>query len=238
MRAAGAGSRPPKTDNGWVPRPIIRLLSLLLLLTVLAPAPAEARRPRRRYYYTYASPPPWIAPPHFLGGFFGVGGFGTVVLDQHGGVEYLRHGGGLAIFGGLHLGRIVDLHFGFDASFHNPWSGCSGNGPYVWCDTNFLLLETVHADLKLRIPTRTRVVPYFQVGALIAWVGRQDYPADAVGGGFEIGGGLDIWLARPVSFGLHALYRGIKLGDYDTYTGSDTFLSLLNVGGDFTFHFW
>jgi hypothetical protein len=223
-----------------MPRQLLRLSSLVLLLALLAPATAEAqRRHRRRYYYTeYSTPPPWIAPPRFIGGFIGFTGFGTIALDQTGGVEYLRHGGGIGVFGGIHIGRIVDLHFGFDASFHNPDSSCVGRGPYLWCDTNFLILETLHADLKLRIPTHSRVVPFFQVGGLLAWIGRQDYPTDAVGGGFEIGGGLDIWLARPVSLGIHALYRGIKMGDYDTYTGSDTFLSLLNVGGDLTFHIW
>jgi hypothetical protein len=222
-----------------MPSLLARVASLTLVLTLLAPATADAsRRARRHYYYAYESPPPWIAPPRFVGGFIGFTGFGTIALDQTGGVEYLRHGGGFGIFGGVHLGRVVSLHFGFDASFHNPVSSCVGRGPYVWCDANFLILETVHADLKLRIPTRTRVVPYFQVGGLVAWIGRQDYPADAVGGGFEIGGGIDFWLARHVSFGVHALYRGIKMGDYETYTGSDTFLSVLNVGGDFTFHFW
>jgi hypothetical protein len=222
-----------------VRRLILGLTCLALLLTLLAPSTAEARRPRRRYvYYTYATPPPWIAPPRFVGGFVGFGGFGTLALAQSGGVEYLRHGGGLAVFGGVHLGRIVDLHFGFDASFHNPASDCVGRGPYVWCDTNFLILETLHADLKLRIPTHSRVVPYFQVGGVLAWIGRQDYPTDAVGGGFEIGGGIDFWLARPVTFGIHALYRGLAMGDYDTRTGTDTFLSLLQLGGDFTFHFW
>jgi hypothetical protein len=223
-----------------VPRLLTRLAALLVLLTLLAPATAEAsRRSRRRYYYyTYGAPPPWVTPPRFIGGFIGFGGFGTIALAQSGGVEYLRHGGGIAVFGGIDIGRIAALHFGFDASFHNPSSDCVGRGPYVWCDTSFLILETLHADLKLRIPTRTRVMPYFQVGPLLAWIGRQDYPTDAVGGGFEVGGGIDFWLARPVTFGIQALYRGIAMGDYDTRTGTDTFLSLLHVGGDFTFHFW
>jgi hypothetical protein len=221
-------------------RLLLRLVSLVVVLALLTPsASAETyRHPRRRYYYVYDSPPPWVAPPRFIGGFIGFTGFGTLRLAQDGGVEYLRHGGGIGIFGGVDIGRIVTLHFGYDASFHNPDTSCDGNGNYVWCTSSFLVLETVHADLKLRIPTRTRVMPFFQVGGLVAWIGRQDYPTDAVGGGFEVGGGIDFWLARHVTLGIHALYRGIRMGDYYTYTGSDTFLSLLNVGGDLTFHFW
>jgi hypothetical protein len=183
----------------------------------------------------YEPPPPWIRPPRFVRGFIGVSGFGTIRAHQDGGVEYLHHGGGVGLFGGLDLGRFFGIEIGYDASFHNPVTTCTA--AYAWCDANYLLLETLHLDAKLHLPTGTRVMPYLQGGLVASWIGRTDSLTDATGGGFEAGGGIDFWLSRHGTFGIQALYRGLAMSDYATYTGTGTYLSLVTVGGNFTAHF-
>ncbi|MEO6950994.1 MAG: outer membrane beta-barrel protein [Polyangia bacterium] len=157
-------------------------------------------------------------------------------MGQSGGVEYLSHGGGFSIWGGVEIGRIVGIEAKYAASFHNPASDCGG-GPYVWCDVSYLVVQTLSLDLKLHIPTNTRVVPYAVVGPMVGWIGRQGYLADAIGGGFEAGGGIDVWFSRHGTFGAEVLYRGLRMGDYGTYTNSNTYLSFVQVGITLAAHF-
>jgi hypothetical protein len=200
--------------------------------TYYAPPPPPNYYYRPRYYYP--PPPPWVRPPRLIRGFIGVSGLGTIVADQRGGVEYLHSGGGFGIFGGLDIGRFFGIEIGYDASFHNPiGTSCD----YSWCSVNYLMLEAVHLDAKLHLPTGTRVMPYLQGGVVASWIGRTDSPSDAIGGGFEAGGGIDFWLSRQATFGIQAMYRGLAMSDYATYTGTGTYLSLVMVGGNFTAHF-
>jgi len=216
----------------------LRLLSSLSLLLAascaLATLGVERAAFADRYYSNY--PPPWIRPKP-VRGVFGVSGFGTIVARQDGGVEYLQHGGGLSIFGGVDIGRIVGIEGKYTASFHNPVTSCAGNANYVWCDANYLLVQTFGIDLKLHIPTNTRFIPYFAVGPMVGWIGRQRSLADATGGGFEIGGGFDVWFNRHGTVGFEALYRGLLMSDYGTYTGTNTYLSLVQIGGTIAAHF-
>lgn len=216
---------------------------------VAPPQPVYVAPPRRVYYGPrrryYQAPPPryyvrrdpqWIRPVP-VRGTFGISGFGSIVVGQSGGVEYLSHGGGFSLWGGVEIGRVVGIEAKYAASFHNPASDCGGGGPYVWCDVSYLVLQTVSLDLKLHIPTNTRVVPYAVVGPMVGWIGRQGYLTDAVGGGFEAGGGIDVWFSRHGTIGGEVLYRGLLMGDYGTYTNSNTYLSLVQVGITLAAHF-
>ncbi len=213
----------------------LRTLALALLAAGLTLGAAGDAHTRPYYYYRY--PPPWIA-PRPVRGTFGVGGFGTLVARQDGGVEYLRWGGGLSIFGGVEIGRVVEIQGKYAASFHNPVQNCGGGPGYVWCDASYLIVQTIGINLKLHIPTNTRFVPYFAVGPMVGWIGRQGYLTDATGGGFEAGGGFDIWFNRHGTIGIEALYRGLLMSDYGTYTGTNTYLSLVQIGGTIAAHFW
>ena len=197
--------------------------------------------PRRRYYqaqpaYYVAREAPWIRPAP-VRGTFGISGFGSIVVGQTGGVEYLSHGGGFSIFGGVEIGRVVGIEAKYAASFHNPASDCVQGGPYVFCDVSYLTVQTFGLDLKLHIPTNTRVVPYAVVGPMVGWIGRQGYSTDAIGGGFEAGGGIEVWFTRNGTLGAEVLYRGLRMGDYGSYTGSSTYLSFVQVGGTLAAHF-
>ena len=196
----------------------------------------QTPRPRYRRVYYVSSQQPWIRPKP-VRGTIGVSGFGTILANQRGGVEYLSHGGGLALWGGVEIGRVVGIEGKFTSSFHNPVSDCTAGFNYVWCDTSFLLVQTLSLDLKLHIPTDTRFVPYFVVGPMVGWIGRRGYLSDAVGGGFEAGGGFDIWFSRHGTIGFEVLYRGLLMSDYATVTNSDTYLSLVQIGGTIAAHF-
>jgi hypothetical protein len=167
-----------------------RILLTVAMLVAAVPS-AEARA--RRYYYAY--PPPWIRPKP-VRGTFGISGFGAIVARQDGGVEYLHHGGGGAMWGGIELGRVVGIEAKYAVSLHNPVRGCGAGPGYVWCDASYLFLQTLSLDLKLHIPTDTRVVPYAVIGPMFGWIGRPRDLSDTIGGGFEAGGGLDIWFTR------------------------------------------
>jgi hypothetical protein len=199
--------------------------------------PVYVAPPPPRFYVYVPPPPPWIRPAHFVRPYFGLSGFGTIVLGQSGGVEYLHTGGGLGVWGGLDFGRFFGLELAYNVSFHNPVDNCETT-QYTWCGANYLTVETVGLDVKFHIPTGSRFVPYAQAGVLISWIGRQGNPSDATGGGFEVGGGFDIWLNRVVTLGANAVYRGLFMSDYATFTGTGTYLDLINVGGTLGFHFY
>jgi hypothetical protein len=214
----------------------LRLLSSLVALCCVLGVTNDASARRRYYVYYYDYPPPWVRAP-VVTGYIGGAGFGTIVARQDGGVEYLHSGGGLSVFGGITLIGIVGFEAKYSVSFHNPIDSCTATIHYVWCDANHMLVETFGLDLKLHIPTRTRFVPYFTVGPLVSWIGRQGSVADAVGGGFEAGGGFDIWFTRHGTIGFEALYRGLLMQDYATFTGTNTYLSLVQLGGTLAAHF-
>ena len=180
--------------------------------------------------------PPWLDPRPFRG-YFGLSIFGSFIANQSGGIEYLHHGGGLGLYGGVDIGRFFGVELSYSASFHNPFESCAGNFAYSWCGASYLMVESIGIDAKFHIPTGTRFVPYAQAGAMVSWIGRSDYPADALGGGFEAGGGFDVWVSRHMTVGLQALYRGLFMDDYAAFTGTSTYISFVNVSFTLAGHF-
>ena len=202
-----------------------------------APPPPAYTPPPPRYVYRTQGP----YARRFIRGYLGVGGMGTFVLKQDGGVEKFEHGGGFSIFGGLDFGRIVGVEVSYTGSYHNPDTtlGCgAGYSEYGnYCDVNYLTLDLLTLSGRLRLPLRSRFQPYVQGGVAIAWSGRQGYPADATGFGFEVGGGVDIWLGNFFTFGPRVLYRGVQMSDYGTITGADTFLNLITAEANMAVRF-
>src|SRR5262245_7952875 len=115
------------------------VLSALALAT-LSPAVAQADR----YYYYPPPPPPPMAVSRPAWWYAGVGVVGTSILDQSGGPEALRSGGGLTAWIGVNLSRALSLEVGWLGSFHNPEPFATYYGP----ETSFLVLEGVTADAK------------------------------------------------------------------------------------------
>lgn len=228
----------------------------VIALSTLAASPAFAQAPGYPYaqpsYPPPAAPPPTqlMAPPQmvsapparfdpfagrFLRGYFGTSGFASLVLRQSGGVEGIGPGLGYSFFGGLDIGPIAGVQLSYMSSSHNPDAGCD---PYYGvCYPSLLSLEMVSADLRLHLPTGTHFRPFLQAGLGIAWIGRGDYLSDAVGAGFDAGGGFEYFLGRYFTLGATVLYRGVQLRDYAVATGGDTMLGLLTIEGNLALHF-
>jgi hypothetical protein len=177
-----------------------------------------------------ALPPPWEYDPRRpVRAHLELSFVGALALAQSGGFELLDHGVGFAFRGGLDFGRHLGIEAGYLATFHNPLPWCA-DAPYSgFCATSYLVMELVTFDLKLRIPTHTRFVPYAIAGGAVAWI-RRDYTAvGAMGGGFQAGAGIDIWIARHLTLGARVLYRGLWIGDWSGYSDTDVFLHLLTI---------
>jgi hypothetical protein len=187
-------------------------------------------------------PPPGYGynsnPMNAIRGYIGLSGVGTGVIAQSGGAEYIgKGGGGVSVWGGIRFGPVLALEINYTGSFHNPATACASDGFAAVCDANYLVLDMLSADAKVHIPTGTNFDPFFQGGLMAAWIGREGFASDATGGGFDIGGGFNIWLNPWWTFGVRGLYRGVKLSDYATYTGTDEFVSLFTGEVNLSFHF-
>jgi len=211
-------------------KPLVALA--VLGLTLVAQRPAQA--------VTYGEPQPWER-PHFINGSLGFSGFGTIMAGQNGGVEYVKSGGGIGLWLGLDIGRFVGVRIGYDVGFHNPINSCAPGAAFpcgtVFNGVDYLFLETVQLDFKLRFPTGVRFSPYLIAGGIIGWIGRGGHLTDAIGGGFEAGAGFDIWVSRYFTIGVEAKYRGLAMSDFATNQGSSTYLNLVQVGGNLAVRF-
>ena len=87
-----------------------------------------------------------------------------------------------------------------------------------------------------------QVQPYLQVGVGAYILGRDSWDYDTLTGvGFQLGGGVDIYLSPHVSIGGKLLYLGAHLDNSDvawpSFPTESTWLSTLAYGGDLKFHF-
>jgi hypothetical protein len=81
------------------------------------------------------------------------------------------------------------------------------------------------ADVKLHVPTRSRLEPFFQGGLGFAILGA-NYPANynydkvfASGLAFNVGGGLEFFAGSWISIGGRLLYRGFRFGEPSATAG-------------------
>ncbi len=218
-----------------------RLLGLLLAaasaftaLTIASPD-AEARHRRVRVYgprpRVYAGGAFVFAPGGWYGG---IGLFGTRILDQRGGPEQIEHGGGLSVYGGIRLNERLSLELAWLGSAHNP--STVSNGYYT--ETDYLILEGVTADAKIHLDRSGQLDPYLQGGIGAYFLGREHFGIDAVGTGFQLGGGFDYWLAENWTLGLRLRYHGISMGPPEGGpSGDNTYISALTAEGSLALRF-
>jgi hypothetical protein len=205
----------------------------VLALAALAPA-AHADVYVSGGYRYYPPPPPAattvVVRPAWW--YAGVGVVGTSILDQSGGPETLRTGGGVSAWLGVNLSSALSVELGWLGSFHNPQTYST----YYGRDTSFLVLEGVTADAKIHLG-RGPIDPYLQGGVGVYFLGDSAVGfADSVGPGYQLGGGIDLWVGRHVTLGGRALYRGIAMGPPDGGP-ADTFVHAATVEGSVAFHF-
>lgn len=148
-----------------------------------------------------------------LGPYVGVGAGGIGILGASGPFETLSSGAFGNVYIGMNFSPRFALELGFIGSAHNEeWTG----------DPNSLMMWGVTLDAKwnlIRPSWRHRFVPYLQAGVGAyglfsdSYYGSQDL---AQGGGFQAGGGVDIYVARWLTIGARLLYRGIIMGQLQT----------------------
>lgn len=161
--------------------------------------------------------------PHHDRVYVSLGLVGTAMIDRK---AVLGDGVGLAL--GVNLSRNVALELGV--------LGTGRSSSAVDPGADGFLLGAVTLDAKVRI-LRGTVEPYVQAG--IGEYGNgvvEDMSADrvALGPGFQVGGGVDIWASPYVSFGLRALYRGMSSSDI---AFGDDSAHAVTTEGSIAFHF-
>ena len=210
------------------------IASLFAALVLLSARPAAAQDPYGRPNRPYPPPPPpgytvaWYPANWYLG--FGL--VGTRIIDQQGGPEQIRSGGGVTLWAGLRINDRLALELGWLGSYHNP----ATYNTWYGTETDFLVLEGVTADARVFLNRSGNFDPYLQGGLGVYALGSESFGLDSVGTGFQLGGGFDYWLGTNVTFGLRILYRGIAMGPPEG-GANDVFISAGLAEGSVALHF-
>ncbi len=152
------------------------------------------------------------------GVYLGLAGMGNFVVNQANAPVngFIGQGGGFGLAFGVRIAPMFALELAYSLNVHNPVQYWTGEV------IDALLLHAGTLDLKILFPNRSIVRPYLQAGAgVYELASYADYTQYRNGVGFQLGGGLDIWLNRIFSLGGRALYHGIfftqHIGDYRPY---------------------
>jgi hypothetical protein len=169
-------------------------------------------------------------PGVYLGGAL-VGNIIINQADNPGGQEFISHGGGGQLFLGVRIAPYFALEFAYAQTAHNPVQDYWGN------TIDYLALHALTADAKIIFPNRSNVRPYIQ-GGLGYYILTQNYNDAVSGGGFQLGGGIDIWLNPWWSLGGRVLYHGIKFAEVGNGSSSSKpFLSTASLDLNLQVHF-
>lgn len=155
---------------------------------------------------------------HKRGGpYLGFGGGYFTFLRPEGAYQFLKPRAALSMFLGWNFNPIFALELGYHGNLF-------GEQDHALGDVKMPGLFGVTLDLKVRLvrPRRfTRVIPYLQTGLGVYFMqGTLKSTTEcedekslnmAHGGGFQLGGGLDIYLARWFVLGARVLYKPLLL---------------------------
>jgi opacity protein-like surface antigen len=227
--------------SGSRSRTLCAILAFASALAAFVALPSEAdahrvrvypARPRARVYGAGA----FVIAPH--GWYGGVGLVGTKILDQRGGPEHVEDGGGLTIWGGIRFNERLAVELGWMGSLHNPATVTNG----YWAESDYLVLEAFTADAKIHLDRSGNLDPYLQGGIGVYVLGREHFGIDAIGTGFQLGGGFDYWLGDNWSLGLRVRYHGISMAPPDDCagcgsSGDNTYISAVTAEGNLGLHF-
>lgn len=203
-----------------------------------APVPPRPHAPQRPRLWR-----PWHRTHFYFGGQLG----GTVVVSQKmEQVGVIGHGGGLGLHVGARLGRFVSLEGNWNLSVHDELWGCED--PHGYCAdgaVDNININTLTADVKFHIPTWSKLEPYVQAGGGWAFMGESGQYGEAhtgplaSGPTFNLGGGLNFYVGRWLSFGGRLLYRGIYFGQtqYGKVNWDNNFVHAVSVDATIGLHF-
>ncbi len=171
-----------------------------------------------------------MAPP---GIYAGAGMVAMKIASQDGGDELLEDGAGISLFMGIKLNNRIALEGGVTSTFHNPVEVQTDFGD----DVDYLVLTAATIDAKVFFPNpRQRLKPFIQGGLGVYLLDSENFGAQSVGTGFQLGGGFELPLGPNIDLGLRALYRGIAMGPPDS-DKDDTFVSAISAEANLSIHF-
>ncbi|MFT7581273.1 MAG: opacity protein-like surface antigen [Myxococcota bacterium] len=183
-------------------------------------APRHATRPRRDVESVYR--------PRMH---FGLGINGLSVADDDTNLgSGIDTGGGFELSFGVRISPAFSLDINGMVSFHDDMDGNEAMSiGALTLDGRFFLTDWDQ-----------RMQPYLQVGIGGYALTRDRFSDEALtGAGFQLGGGVDIYLTQSISIGGKVLYRGAFVDNADDFRRpfEEAFLSMVSYGGDVKFHF-
>jgi len=188
-----------------------------------APAYAPAPRPRA----AIADPVSSI--------YFGLGPVGNFLVEGDEKVsQMMDSGGGLELFLGFRFSRYAAFELGGLFTFHGTQDQRIETG----------LVNAVTGDIKVFfIPSSRRIEPFIQLGAGAYILTRDGWDGNELtGGGFQLGGGVDLRINEMIAIGTRILWRGAFLDNseamfwYDT-PYENTFLNMFTLSANLQIHF-
>ena len=246
-------------------RTLLTTLSFLLLLPAL-PAPATAEvagaeavwgsnqdEPTRYYRYrkirrvrrypTRSAPvrhPRRASVDPRSSFYIGAGGLGNFNLETENDLtRIMRSGGGFDLFLGFRANKYFALEIGYTGTFHSTGDDISMAASHGVYERGMLHGVTVDAKIFV-IPKSRRIEPFVQVGGGGYAFVREGYSdSDLGGGGFHVGGGVDIRFNRSIALGLRALYKGLYLDNSTPWyhTTEAAFFNHITLGANLQLHF-
>ena len=243
-------------------RAILYSLSLFLVLSAL-PMTARAdsgdtttidRRPRKVRYYRVRRvrryPPRHRYVPHrrprrkpadprssfYIGGGI-VGDYISETENQL--TRIINSGGGFDIFFGFRFNRYFALELGYVGTLHTTNDDLTTSGQ--WADYSKGMLHGLAIDGKIFLmPSSSRLEPFLQLGGGAYSFARQGYEhRDLNGGGFHLGGGVDIRFNPVIAVGIRALYKGLYLDNATNYLPAteNAYFNQFTIGANLQIHF-
>lgn len=227
-------------------RLILVAMAIAAVAQAAVPAPAFAHPDPYHRHYRRAAPRSRYVPyqrprrafdDNRFGMYLGLGLLGDFVTETDDDLSRLINtGGGMDLFLGIRFSELFALEFGLLGTMHSADEQLSLHAPYergvmngVTLDGKFFLL-----------PDSTRIEPFLQVGGGGYAFYQEGYEArEFSGGGFHLGGGVDINVSSALAFGLRGLYKGISMDNATEWhpATESLFLNQFAVEGNIQIHF-
>lgn len=196
------------------------LLALALLVTDVVPwfpvSTAEAQESSYRAKKRRYTPPAKkkrkkrkpVTQESKLGVYMGVGITGHFVPKDNDSdlTSFIESGGGINMAFGARFLPVMALEVGIVASLHST-------DPTVNTGYRDGTLYGVSVDgLFYLLPSAGAIEPYVQAGlGAYSFMESRVTARELTGGGFHVGGGVDLHVSRDYTFGVRALYKGIAM---------------------------
>jgi len=172
--------------------------------------------------------------------YLGLGGLGDFNFETENELtRIMRSGGGFDLFLGFRANQYFALELGYVLTIHSTGDEIAQAASNGADERGMLHGVTLDAKIFL-IPKSRRIEPFVQVGGGGYAFVREGAPdADLGGGGFHVGGGVDIRFNHSIALGLRALYKGLYLDNSTPWypTTEAAFFSQFTLGANLQLHF-